>query len=83
MKFKRSSGQHFVESITQRELCAGTLVVVCVGLDVIQKEAWPFYRTIPVSAYVGSSTNLKDLGASGAPGARIERASRAIEVGRQ
>ena len=50
MKFKRSSGQHFVASITHRELCAGTLIVVCVGL---------------------------------APGARIERASRAIEVGRR
>ena len=32
MKFKRSSGQHFVASITHRELCARTLVVVCVGL---------------------------------------------------
>jgi len=35
-------------------LCTG-------GLDVIRKEAWPFYRTISVSAYVGSSKNLKDL----------------------
>jgi hypothetical protein len=31
MKFKRSSGQHFVASITHRKLCAETLVVVCVG----------------------------------------------------
>ena len=35
-------------------LCTG-------GSDVIRKEAWPFYRTSPVSAYVGSSKNLKDL----------------------
>jgi len=32
MKFKRSSGHHFVASITHRELCAGTMVVVRVGL---------------------------------------------------
>ena len=31
------------------------------GPDVIQKQAWSFYRTFPVSAYVGSSKNLKDL----------------------
>ena len=35
-------------------LCTG-------GPDVLRKEAWPFYRTISVSAYVGSSKNLKDL----------------------
>ena len=32
MKFKRSSGQHSVASISHHELCAGTLVVVRVGL---------------------------------------------------
>ena len=32
MEFKRSSVQHFVASIAHRELCAGTLVVMCVGL---------------------------------------------------
>ena len=29
--------------------------------SVIRKEAWFFYKTVPVSAYVGSSKNLKDL----------------------
>ena len=31
------------------------------GLDVIRKEAWSFTEQVPVSAYVGSSKNLKDL----------------------
>jgi len=69
---------------------AGSAAILCIGgLDVIRKEAWPFYRIISgvrlywvleepkgpndkhlhgfsaepvsVSAYVGSSKNLKDL----------------------
>ena len=37
-------------------------VLACTGgLDVIRKEAWPFYRTISESVFVGSSRNLKDL----------------------
>ena len=40
---------------------AGSAAILCSGgPDVIRKEAWPFYITIPVSAYVGSSKNLKD-----------------------
>ena len=31
------------------------------GLDMIRKEAWPFTESVPASAYVGSSKNLKDL----------------------
>jgi hypothetical protein len=30
-------------------------------LGVIRKEAWSFYRTSSVSAYVGSSKKVKDL----------------------
>ena len=65
-------------------LLAGSAEILCTGrLDVIRKEAWPFFRAIsgvrlyrvleeskapkgsteqfPVSTYVGSSKNLKDL----------------------
>ena len=42
-KFKRSSGIHFVASTTQRELCAGTLVVLsvrmCVSVSVCERES--------------------------------------------
>ena len=31
------------------------------GPDMIRKELWSFYRNKSVSAYVGSSKNLKDL----------------------
>ena len=38
------------------------MTILCTGgPDVIRKEAWPSYRTIPVCAYAGSSRNLKDL----------------------
>ena len=43
MKFNRSSGQHFVASITHRGPCAGTLVVVMVGLaglPVQERRGW-------------------------------------------
>ena len=52
------SGAHLVLSSV---LACASAILCTGGVDVIRKEAWPFCRTIPVSAYVGSSKNLKDL----------------------
>ena len=58
---------------------AGSAAILCSGgPDVIRKEAWPFYITIPVSAYVGSSKNLKDLKSSVA--VTIKTRSRRVTV---
>ena len=47
-----------LQPVSAAILCTG-------GLDVIRKEAWPFYRTLPVSVFAGSSKNLKHLKGSG------------------
>ena len=40
---------------------AGSAAILCTGgLDAIRKEAWSTEQ-FPVSAYVGSSVNMKDL----------------------
>jgi len=48
MKSKRSSGRHFVASISHRKMCAGRLVAVCAGLagpsgpgsSALQEQSW-------------------------------------------
>ena len=43
-----------LQPVSAAILCTG-------GADVIRKEAWSFSEQFPVSAYVGSSKNLKDI----------------------